>query len=179
MTAPQWPIYQVFERPAGGRPMRAGGSVHAVDAETALQNAWAVYGRRPTAVGLWVVPRQQVLMKTKEEFSTLLSTVESAGRAEQDYCVFCRSHPKLVYEETEPIRAASAEQAMARALRQLEDCSGCWVFPASAITSSEPAAVECSYTPQGHKWFRDHKSFPVNAMLRDVREHSEENSDVE
>ena len=50
MTAGQWPVYQVFERPAPNKPLRAGGSVHAVDAETALENAWAVYGRPPTRV---------------------------------------------------------------------------------------------------------------------------------
>ncbi len=60
MTDSQWPVWQVFERPAHGHPVRAAGSVHAVDAETALQNAWAVYGRRPTAVALWVVPRSLV-----------------------------------------------------------------------------------------------------------------------
>jgi phenylacetate-CoA oxygenase PaaH subunit len=69
MTDTQWPVYQVFERPAIGRPMRAAGSVHAADAEMALQNAWAVYGRRPTAVALWVVPRSLVLMRSREELS--------------------------------------------------------------------------------------------------------------
>jgi ring-1,2-phenylacetyl-CoA epoxidase subunit PaaB len=179
MTGPQWPVYQVFERPAIGRPMRAGGSVHAVDAETALQNAWAVYGRRPTAVGLWVVPRHLVLTKTREELNGFSLSLTAPANGEQDYCVFRRFGSKLVYEEAAPVRAANAQQAMIHAFGQVEDCFACWVFPQSEIISSESAGTECSYAPQRHKWFRDHKSFPVNAMLRDVEAHSGESSDVE
>ena len=36
---------------------------------------------------------------------------------------------------------------------------------------------ECSFAPQQHKWFRDHKSFPVGALLRDARAHAEESDD--
>jgi ring-1,2-phenylacetyl-CoA epoxidase subunit PaaB len=180
LTSPGWPVYQVFERSGPERPMRAAGSVHAVDAEMALQNAWAVYGRRPTAVGLWVVPRRLVLMKTREEFSTFSPTRDDRADPEQTYCVFRRSGSKIVYEEAAPVVAASAEQALSRAVEQFngEDWQACWVFPTAAITSSESDRAECSFAPQQYKWFRDHKSFPVGALLRDVREHAEEGSDA-
>jgi len=182
MTDTQWPVYQVFERPAIGRPMRAAGSVHAVDAEMALQNAWAVYGRRPTAVALWVVPRDLVLMKTREEFSSFARTVDevAASNSPQTYCVFRRSGSKIAYEEAPPVIADSAEQAFAQAVAQFngEDWQACWVFPAAAITSSESTRGECSFAPQQYKWFRDHKSFPVGALLRDAREHAEESDDA-
>ncbi|HXY33827.1 MAG TPA: hypothetical protein VEI07_06330 [Planctomycetaceae bacterium] len=192
MTDSQWPVYQVFERPAPGRPMRASGSVHAVDADMALQNAWAVYGRRPTAVGLWVVPRDVVLMKSREEMAaSTLSHSDGRGQGEgpssspsgklpeQTYCVFRRSSGKITYEEATPVVATSAEQAMARAVEQFngEDWHACWVFPAAAITSSESARGECSFAPQQHKWFRDHKSFPVGALLREARDETEETDD--
>jgi ring-1,2-phenylacetyl-CoA epoxidase subunit PaaB len=175
----QWPVYQVFERPGPGRPMRAAGSVHAVDAESALQNAWAVYGRRPTAVALWIVPRRIVLMKTKEQLNESSPRTDARpdaglGREEQ-YCVFRQIGPRITYEEATPVQAASAVQAMARALEQPDaaECHAWWVFPASAITSSEAASGECSFTPQEHKWFRDHKSFPVVAQLREIAEAEE------
>ena len=193
MMSSQWPVYQVFERPAAGRPMRAAGSVHAVDAEMALQNAWAVYGRRPTAVALWVVPREVVLMKAREEFAASRSKTlshsdgreQSEGssskpgmRSEHTYCVFRRSGPKIVYEETTPVVAASPEQALTRAVeQQAEDWHACWVFPTAAITSSESTQGDCSFAPQEHKWFRDHKSFPVGALLRHAREETEETND--
>ena len=180
MTAVEWPVYQVFERPAPERPLRAAGSVHAVDSEMALQNAWAVYGRRPTAVGLWVVPRDRVLMKSKEELVAFSPSLENETDCEQTYCVFRRSGARVVYEQATSVLAASAEQAMARALEQLasEDCQACWVFPAAAVISSERMGEECSFAPQQHKWFRDHKSFPVGALLRDVRAHAEESDDA-
>ena len=186
MTDTQWPVYQVFERPAIGRPMRAAGSVHAVDAEMALQNAWAVYGRRPTAVALWVVPRSLVRMTTREElsgagFGTLSHSDgrgQGEGPSEQTYCVFRRSAAKITYEEANAILAATAEQALDRAVAQFngEDWQASWVFPAAAVTSSESTREECSFAQQ-YKWFRDHKSFPVGALLRDAREHAEESDD--
>jgi ring-1,2-phenylacetyl-CoA epoxidase subunit PaaB len=187
MTDTQWPVYQVFERPAIGRPMRAAGSVHAADAEMALQNAWAVYGRRPTAVALWVVPRSIVLMRSREELSRggLETLSHSDGRgqgersSEQTYCVFRRSTAKIIYEEADAIVAATAEQALDRAVAQFngEDWQACWVFPVAAVTSSESTREECSFAQQ-YKWFRDHKSFPVGALLRDAREHAEETDDA-
>ncbi len=169
MTSTQWPVYQVFERPAPGRPMRAGGSVHAVDAETALQNAWAVYGRRPTAVCLWVVPRRLVLMKTREELGGLSPDLGTRAESDQTFCVFRRSGSKLVYDEGPQVVAPSAEQAMVRAFNDVEDCFACWVFPSTAVTSSESQTAECAFAPQPYKWFRDHKSFPIVALLREIR----------
>jgi ring-1,2-phenylacetyl-CoA epoxidase subunit PaaB len=52
----QWPLWEVFaqDQPAG--PHVHSGSVHAPDAEMALQNARDVYARRGEALSLWVVP---------------------------------------------------------------------------------------------------------------------------
>jgi ring-1,2-phenylacetyl-CoA epoxidase subunit PaaB len=191
MSDSQGPVWQVFERPAHGHPVRAAGSVHAVDAETALQNAWAVYGRRPTAVALWVVSRALVLTKSTQDPAADSTLSHSDGRGQpatssvesgegssslshngstQTYCVFRRSGTKINYEEEPSIVAASPEQALARALAQLngEDCHAIWVFPAAAIISSESPAAGCSFAPQPYKWFRDHKSFPTGALLREI-----------
>jgi ring-1,2-phenylacetyl-CoA epoxidase subunit PaaB len=199
MTDSQGPVWQVFERPAHRHPVRAAGSVHAVDAETALQNAWAVYGRRPTAVALWVVPRCLVLTRSRQAPAPNRTVSHSDGRrapasqneqcgqregsaslsdngSAQTYCVFRRSGAKINYEEEASIVATSAEQAMARALAELngEDCHAVWVFPAAAIVSSETPAGECSFSPQPHKWFRDHKSFPTGALLREIEKAASE-----
>jgi ring-1,2-phenylacetyl-CoA epoxidase subunit PaaB len=189
MTDSQGPVWQVFERPGHGHPVRAAGSVHAADAETALQNAWAVYGRRPTAVALWVVPRSLVLTRSTQDPADDETLSHSDGRGQpatssvesgegsfssngstQTYCVFRRSGTKINYEEEASIVAASAEQALTRALAQLngEDCHAVWVFPAAAIVSSDSPTAECSFSPQPHKWFRDHKSFPTGALLREI-----------
>ena len=80
MSDSQGPVWQVFERPAHGHPVRAAGSVHAVDAETALQNAWAVYGRRPTAVALWVVPRSSYCRRAHRIRPPTKPSPDSDGR---------------------------------------------------------------------------------------------------
>jgi ring-1,2-phenylacetyl-CoA epoxidase subunit PaaB len=48
---------------AGGKgaPHEHAGSVHATDAEHALQNARDVYARRGEAVSLWVVPAEAIV----------------------------------------------------------------------------------------------------------------------
>jgi len=169
MTAGQWPVYQVFERLAPDKPMRASGSVHAVDAETALEIAWAVYGRRPAGVSFCVVPRSEILMKTREEFRSVASTQQSAANRQVTYCVFRRKGAKLIFEEAKPVVASSAEQAIAFASNAAKECFAIWVFPASSITSSADVPADCPSAPQPYKWFRDHKSFPVFAMLREIR----------
>ncbi len=52
----QWPLWEVFTQRDGGAPHEHAGSVHAADAEMALQNARDVYGRRGNVVSMWVVP---------------------------------------------------------------------------------------------------------------------------
>jgi len=52
----KWPLWEVFTQGAHGKPFEHAGSVHASDAELALQNARDVYARRGEAVNLWVVP---------------------------------------------------------------------------------------------------------------------------
>jgi ring-1,2-phenylacetyl-CoA epoxidase subunit PaaB len=52
----QWPVWEVFTQSAQGAPHEHAGSLHATDAEHALQNARDVYARRGEAISIWVVP---------------------------------------------------------------------------------------------------------------------------
>src|SRR4051794_252677 len=63
----QWPLWEVFLQPPGGEPHEHAGSVHAVDAESALQNARDVYARRGEAVSIWVVRSGQITASTPED----------------------------------------------------------------------------------------------------------------
>jgi ring-1,2-phenylacetyl-CoA epoxidase subunit PaaB len=49
-------LWEVFIRPQSGLPHKHCGSVHAADAELALQAARDVYTRRGESVSIWVVP---------------------------------------------------------------------------------------------------------------------------
>jgi ring-1,2-phenylacetyl-CoA epoxidase subunit PaaB len=55
------PLWEVFIRSRSGLPHRHCGSVHAPDAEMALQAARDVYTRRGESVSLWVVPSSAII----------------------------------------------------------------------------------------------------------------------
>jgi ring-1,2-phenylacetyl-CoA epoxidase subunit PaaB len=180
MMDTQWPIYHVFERPARGKPMQAAGSVHAVDADMALQNAWDVFGRRPTSTGLWVVPSDEVLMKTREQLEGMPTETNGSSEA-QTYCVFCKSGNRIYFEEVGTVVAASTEDAVSRAFEVFGAAHAhAWcAFPVSANTSNELPSGELSFGPLRDKWFRDQNSFPVVTMLRELRAGKAERSDDE
>lgn len=52
----EWPLWEVFAQEKTGADHVHCGSVHAPDAELALQNARDVYARRGSVTSLWVAP---------------------------------------------------------------------------------------------------------------------------
>ncbi|HTL05887.1 MAG TPA: 1,2-phenylacetyl-CoA epoxidase subunit PaaB [Gemmatimonadales bacterium] len=65
--AAQWPLWEVFTQPPGGGPHEHAGSLHAPDAELALQNARDTYARRGEAVSIWVVPSAAITASSPED----------------------------------------------------------------------------------------------------------------
>jgi ring-1,2-phenylacetyl-CoA epoxidase subunit PaaB len=59
-TAGAWPLWEVFVRAKRGLNHIHVGSVHAADAETAVQNARDTYTRRYEGVSVWVVPSAEI-----------------------------------------------------------------------------------------------------------------------
>ena len=51
-----WPLWEIFVRSRQGLSHKHVGSLHAADAEMAIQNARDVYTRRMEGVSIWVVP---------------------------------------------------------------------------------------------------------------------------
>ena len=66
----QWPIWEVFVQAKTGAPHEHAGSLHAPDAEIALQNARDVYSRRSEAVNIWVVESKNITATTPEDNPT-------------------------------------------------------------------------------------------------------------
>jgi ring-1,2-phenylacetyl-CoA epoxidase subunit PaaB len=56
MSEPNMTVWEVFIRARAGLAHRHAGSVHAADAEMALQAARDTYTRRGEGLSLWVVP---------------------------------------------------------------------------------------------------------------------------
>ena len=55
MSKQDWPLFEVFIRSKSGLSHRHVGSVHASDAQMALDHARDVYTRRSEGVSIWVV----------------------------------------------------------------------------------------------------------------------------
>ncbi len=60
LTTEAWPMWEVFVRARRGISHVHIGSLHAADAETALQNARDVYTRRGEGVSVWVIPSDHI-----------------------------------------------------------------------------------------------------------------------
>lgn len=72
MTETNWPLYEVFIRPKNGLSHKHVGSLHAVDAEMALQNARDVYTRRGDVMSVWVVPSAAITASEPDDRGSLL-----------------------------------------------------------------------------------------------------------
>ncbi len=63
----QGPLWEVFTQAPGGAAHEHAGSLHAPDAEMALQNARDVYSRRGKVVSIWVVPANAISASAPED----------------------------------------------------------------------------------------------------------------
>ena len=66
-TEKSLPLYEVFIRSKRGLDHKHCGSVHAADAEQALQYARDVYTRRNEGVSIWVVPADAIVASQLED----------------------------------------------------------------------------------------------------------------
>lgn len=87
-TQTEWPLWEVFYQPKDGKPFEHAGSVHAPDAEMALQNARDTYARRNEGIALWVVPSDQIVASTPEDVGPFFDPAnDKAYRHPQFYSV--------------------------------------------------------------------------------------------
>ena len=63
----EWPLWEIFIRSQHGLSHKHGGSLHAPDAEMALNNARDVYTRRNEGVSIWVVPASVIVASSPED----------------------------------------------------------------------------------------------------------------
>jgi ring-1,2-phenylacetyl-CoA epoxidase subunit PaaB len=71
MTNNHWPLWEVFIRSKQGLDHKHAGSLHAVDAAMAIENARDVYTRRMEGVSIWVVESKYIHASSAAEADTL------------------------------------------------------------------------------------------------------------
>ena len=67
----EWPLWEIFIRSQHGLSHKHVGSLHAPDAEMALNNARDVYTRRNEGVSIWVVPASVIVASRPEDRGAL------------------------------------------------------------------------------------------------------------
>lgn len=67
MSEPAMPLWEVFIRTRNGLAHKHAGSIHAADAEMALQAARDTYTRRGEGLSLWVVPSAAIVVSDPAE----------------------------------------------------------------------------------------------------------------
>jgi ring-1,2-phenylacetyl-CoA epoxidase subunit PaaB len=66
-----WPLWEVFIRSKQGLDHKHVGSIHATDAQMAIENSRDVYTRRQEGVSIWVVESKYVTASNPEEAGEL------------------------------------------------------------------------------------------------------------
>jgi ring-1,2-phenylacetyl-CoA epoxidase subunit PaaB len=67
----EWPLWEVFIRSKQGLDHKHAGSLHAADAQMAIENARDVYTRRQEGVSIWVVESKYIHATNPEEAGEL------------------------------------------------------------------------------------------------------------
>lgn len=161
MMDTQWPRYEVFKQDRPGDAHESIGTVHAVDAEMALQNGRDLFARRPKCHSLWVAPAEAITSKTAAELAA-----DDAWHIEADpaaptetYLVFQKQTERRGMTFTThvgEVEASSPTHALQRAVAAFpaDEVFVWWVCPATAVTRSEAADVEPMFAPAREKLYR-------------------------
>ncbi len=72
----EWPLWEVFIRSKQGLDHKHAGSLHAADAQMAIENARDVYTRRMEGVSIWVVESKHIHATNPDEAGELFEPAE-------------------------------------------------------------------------------------------------------
>ena len=67
----EWPLWEIFIRSKQGLDHKHAGSLHAADAQMAIENARDVYTRRMEGVSIWVVESKYIHASNPDEAESL------------------------------------------------------------------------------------------------------------
>jgi ring-1,2-phenylacetyl-CoA epoxidase subunit PaaB len=70
-TGGDWPLWEVFIRSKQGLDHKHAGSLHAADAQMAIENARDVYCRRMEGISIWVVESKYIHASSPDEAESL------------------------------------------------------------------------------------------------------------
>ena len=177
----QWPRFEVFQQSREGAPFHNVGSVHAPDAEMALQNARDVFVRRPQTLRLWVVPARQIFTRTRQELENDPAWREemvTEGVPRKRYHVFCKTSQRRSMNfvaHAGEVEAATPVQALEKAIERYGDETVYvwWIVPADAVVANDEEEADSMFTPAHDKKYRMPTDYRTRTMMREVKRRKE------
>ena len=76
-TTKEWPLFEVFIRSKQGLAHQHAGSLHAADAQMAIENARDVYTRRSEGLSIWVVPAAEITASSPDDKEVMFDPADS------------------------------------------------------------------------------------------------------
>ena len=76
-TTKEWPLFEVFIRSKQGLAHQHAGSLHAADAQMAIENARDVYTRRSEGLSIWVVPSAEITASSPDDKEVMFDPADS------------------------------------------------------------------------------------------------------
>lgn len=92
MSESQFPLWEVFVQEKSGAPHVHAGSIHAADAELALQNARDAFARREKLASIWVVESARIAASRPEDAPALFEP--GAAKIYRHPRFYRPTHPK-------------------------------------------------------------------------------------
>ncbi len=172
----QWPRYHVFHQEGLDQPHINSGSVHATDAEMALQNARDVFARRPECVSLWVVPAADIHSLTADELVRMgVPEPGTENGTAETYQVFLKQTQIGSHGHVGSVQAASPADALALAISEYGKQGGLvwWVVPDASIARTAPDEIDSLFQPAASKHYRSQSFYHTVTLMRRVREKKE------
>lgn len=171
MSDTQWPRYEVFKQDKPNRPHEAIGTVHATDAEVALQNARDVHVRRPDCHSLWVALESRILKRTAQQLAQQPADQPDPPADDTElYQIFCKQTLRrnmIAATHVGEIRAATPEHALAAAIDSTDlvaDPSAIyvwWVVPDRDIIRSEDENIASLFEPATRKTYKQQGRYGI------------------
>lgn len=169
-------IYYIFLQETENSAFENVGSVHAADAEMALQNGRDVYARRVPGFALWAVPADSVFTRTQQQLAAAPLTSPAADSARETYLVCVKRKPAENPTLAAQVDATSPEDALIQARATLNFSAEpfwWWVFPLRAVTASTPEDHDPFFAAAESKPFRESAYYRVIGAIRRIQRESE------
>jgi ring-1,2-phenylacetyl-CoA epoxidase subunit PaaB len=172
----QWPRWEVFQQQNSKQPFRNAGSVHAPDAQMALDLARDVFTRRPDCIDYFVVRADDIYARTAEELATtsLAPATTDPNLLTQPYLVFCKQTQRAAETyvvQVGEIDAQSPETALAQAIETFGSLNPFvwWVCPASAAVHIDEDEKQSLFAQMHSKPYRQPQYYKVVEDMRRIK----------